>query len=78
MTQLIIYIGTTVIALSSGFGAYIYATHQLHSSGFVVGLVATLMPWYLSQFFSYTMMSMLVYIQQKKKELDRETDNFFD
>ncbi|KAG2195451.1 hypothetical protein INT47_000416, partial [Mucor saturninus] len=59
LTQLIIYIGTTVIALSSGFGAYIYATHQLHSSGFVVGLVATLMPWYLSQFFSYTMMSII-------------------
>lgn len=48
-----------MIALSSGFGAYVYATHSLHSShGFVVGLIGTLMPWYLSQFFSYTMMSM--------------------
>ncbi|KAI9365734.1 plasma-membrane choline transporter-domain-containing protein [Pilaira anomala] len=59
LTQLILYIGASVIALSSGFGAYIYATHNLHSPhGFVVGLIATLMPWYLSQFFSYTMMSM--------------------
>jgi hypothetical protein len=59
LTQLILYIGTVVIALSSGFGAYVYATHNLHSPhGFVVGLIATLMPWYLSQFFTYTMMSM--------------------
>ncbi|KAI9254725.1 plasma-membrane choline transporter-domain-containing protein [Helicostylum pulchrum] len=60
LTQLILYIGASVIALSSGFGAYIYATHNLHSPhGFVVGLIATLMPWYLSQFFSYTMMSII-------------------
>lgn len=60
LTQLILYIGASVIALSSGFGAYIYATHNLHSShGFVVGLIGTLMPWYLSQFFSYTMMSII-------------------
>ncbi|KAL9558369.1 hypothetical protein PS6_001335 [Mucor atramentarius] len=60
LTQLILYIGASVIALSSGFGAYVYATHSLHSPhGFVVGLIGTLMPWYLSQFFSYTMMSII-------------------
>ncbi|KAK4516672.1 uncharacterized protein ATC70_011649 [Mucor velutinosus] len=60
LTQLILYIGASVIALSSGFGAYVYATHSLHSPhGFLVGLIGTLMPWYLSQFFSYTMMSII-------------------
>ncbi|KAI8987689.1 plasma-membrane choline transporter-domain-containing protein [Mycotypha africana] len=59
LTQVILYIGTGVVAVSSGLGAYIYATHNLHSPhGFVVGLVGTLLPWYLSQFFSYLLMSM--------------------
>ncbi|CAO3628888.1 unnamed protein product [Mucor hiemalis] len=59
LTQIILYIGASVIALSSGFGAYVYASHNLHSPhGFVVGLIGALMPWYMSQFFSYTMMSM--------------------
>ncbi|OBZ87142.1 Choline transporter-like protein ctl1 [Choanephora cucurbitarum] len=60
LTQLILYIGASVIALSSGLGAYVYATHQLHSPhGFIMGLLGTLMPWYLSQFFSYTMTSII-------------------
>ncbi|CEP10848.1 hypothetical protein [Parasitella parasitica] len=60
LTQLILYTGASVIALSSGFGAYVYATHSLHSPhGFVVGLIGTLMPWYLSQFFSYIMTSII-------------------
>ncbi|KAG1106790.1 hypothetical protein G6F42_016611 [Rhizopus arrhizus] len=43
LTQLILYIGASVIALSSGFGAYVYATHSLHSPhGFVVGLIASM------------------------------------
>ncbi|KAI8380636.1 plasma-membrane choline transporter-domain-containing protein [Choanephora cucurbitarum] len=59
LTQMILSIGASVIALSSGLGAYVYATHQLHSPhGFIMGLLGTLMPWYLSQFFSYTMTSM--------------------
>ncbi|KAI9478721.1 MAG: plasma-membrane choline transporter-domain-containing protein [Benjaminiella poitrasii] len=59
LTQLILYIGASIIALTSGFSAYLYATHSLHSPhGFIVGLIGTLMPWYMSQFFSYIMMSM--------------------
>lgn len=59
LTKLILYVGPIVIALFSGFGGYIFATHTLQSShGFVVGLLTTLMPLYLSQFYSYVMMSM--------------------
>ncbi|KAI8880532.1 hypothetical protein K501DRAFT_324963 [Backusella circina FSU 941] len=60
LTKLILSIGSIVISLSSGFGAYIFATHNLHSPhGFLVGLLATIMPLYISQFFSYTMMSII-------------------
>ncbi|CAO3686991.1 unnamed protein product [Rhizopus stolonifer] len=59
LTQMILHVGTGVIALTSGLSAYVYATHQLHSPhGFIVGLIGTLMPYYISQFYSYTMVSM--------------------
>jgi hypothetical protein len=59
LAQIILHIGTAAIALTSGLSAYIYATHQLHSPhGFIVGLIGTLMPYYISQFYSYVMMSM--------------------
>lgn len=59
LAQVILHIGTAAIALTSGLSAYIYATHQLHSPhGFIVGLIGTLMPYYISQFYSYVMMSM--------------------
>ncbi|ORE18429.1 hypothetical protein BCV71DRAFT_263843 [Rhizopus microsporus] len=60
LTQIILHIGTAVIALTTGLSAYIYATHQLHSPhGFVVGLIGTLTPYYISQFYSYVMMSII-------------------
>ncbi|ORY96407.1 plasma-membrane choline transporter-domain-containing protein [Syncephalastrum racemosum] len=60
LTKLILYVGPIVIALFSGFGGYIFATHTLQSShGFIVGLLTTLMPLYLSQFYSYVMMSIV-------------------
>ncbi|KAG0167447.1 hypothetical protein DFQ28_006079 [Apophysomyces sp. BC1034] len=59
LTKLILYIGSLLISLSSGFGTYIFASHTLHSShGLLVGMLAAVVPMYLSQFFSYTMMSM--------------------
>lgn len=59
LTKLILYVGAFVITLSSGFGTYIFATHSLQSThGFVVAILAALVPMYISQFFSYTMMSM--------------------
>ncbi|KAI7902769.1 plasma-membrane choline transporter-domain-containing protein [Cokeromyces recurvatus] len=60
LTQLMLYIGASIIALTSGFSAYVYATHNLHSPhGFIVGLIGTLIPWYMSQFFSYIMISII-------------------
>ena len=59
LTKMILYIGSLVVALSSGFAVYIFATHNLRSShGFIVGVLATIVPLYVSRFFSYTMMSM--------------------
>ncbi|KAI8994687.1 plasma-membrane choline transporter-domain-containing protein [Pilobolus umbonatus] len=59
LTTIILYIGAAVIALCSGLGVYVYATHSLHSPhGVIVSLIGTLMPWYLSQFFAYIMTSM--------------------
>ncbi|KAG1360344.1 hypothetical protein G6F62_000062 [Rhizopus arrhizus] len=60
LAHIILHIGTAAIALTSGLSAYIYATHQLHSPhGFIVGLIGTLMPYYISQFYSYVMMSII-------------------
>ncbi|KAI8337162.1 plasma-membrane choline transporter-domain-containing protein [Chlamydoabsidia padenii] len=60
ITRLVLYVGALVISLASGFGAYIFAGHQLHSShGFIIGLIAAILPMYMSQFFSYTMMSIV-------------------
>ncbi|KAI9277869.1 plasma-membrane choline transporter-domain-containing protein [Sporodiniella umbellata] len=59
LTQIILHIVAVVIMLVSGLSAYVYTTHQLHSPhGFVVGLIGALMPYYISQFYSYTMVSM--------------------
>ena len=56
---MILYIGSLVVALSSGLGMYVFATHSLRSPhGAIVGLLATIVPLYVSRFFSYTMMSM--------------------
>ncbi|KAI8076795.1 plasma-membrane choline transporter-domain-containing protein [Halteromyces radiatus] len=60
ITRLVLYVGALVISLASGFGAYIFAGHQLHSShGLIIGLIAAIVPMYMSQFFSYTMMSIV-------------------
>ncbi|KAI9249441.1 plasma-membrane choline transporter-domain-containing protein [Phascolomyces articulosus] len=60
LTKSILYIGSLVVALSSGFAVYIFATHNLRSShGFIVGVLATIVPLYVSRFFSYTMMSIV-------------------
>ncbi|KAG0793658.1 hypothetical protein G6F57_003569 [Rhizopus arrhizus] len=60
LTQIILQIGNSVIALASGLAAYVYATHQLHSPhGLIVGLIGTLISCYISQFYSYTLMSII-------------------
>ncbi|KAF7725951.1 hypothetical protein EC973_009188 [Apophysomyces ossiformis] len=60
LTKLILYVGSLLISLSSGFATYIFAAHNLHSShGLLVGMLAAVVPLYLSQFFSYTMMSII-------------------
>ncbi|KAL0083819.1 plasma-membrane choline transporter-domain-containing protein [Phycomyces blakesleeanus] len=59
LTKLILYIGALVISLVSGLGTYVFATHSLHSPhGYIIGMLAAIVPMYISQFFSYTMMSM--------------------
>ncbi|KAI7877036.1 hypothetical protein K492DRAFT_166411 [Lichtheimia hyalospora FSU 10163] len=60
MTKLILYVGSLVMALSSGFGTYIFATHSLRSPyGMLIGVLASMIPLYMSRFFSYTMSSIV-------------------
>ncbi|CAO3629951.1 unnamed protein product [Cunninghamella echinulata] len=60
ITRMVLYVGALVISIASGFGGYIFASHNLHSShGFIIGLLAAIVPLYMSQFFSYTMMSIV-------------------
>ncbi|KAI9007488.1 plasma-membrane choline transporter-domain-containing protein [Phycomyces nitens] len=60
LTKLILYIGALVISLVSGLGTYVFATHTLHSPhGYIIGMLAAIVPMYISQFFSYTMMSIV-------------------
>ncbi|RGB35986.1 plasma-membrane choline transporter-domain-containing protein [Rhizophagus diaphanus] len=54
----ILYIGSVIIALLCGFATFIYATHLLESSyGYVVGIIAAIIPYYISQFYTYIMMN---------------------
>ncbi|RIA82536.1 plasma-membrane choline transporter-domain-containing protein [Glomus cerebriforme] len=54
----ILYIGSVIIALLCGFATFIYATHLLQSPyGYVVGIIAAIIPYYVSQFYTYIMMS---------------------
>ncbi|GES96139.1 plasma-membrane choline transporter-domain-containing protein [Rhizophagus clarus] len=54
----ILYIGSVIIALLCGFATFIYATHSLESSyGYVVGIIAAIIPYYISQYYTYIMMS---------------------
>ncbi|ORX48223.1 hypothetical protein DM01DRAFT_1338689 [Hesseltinella vesiculosa] len=60
ITRLVLYIGSLVVSIASGLAAYVFASHQLHSShGYVLGFMASLAPLYISQFFSYTLMSIV-------------------
>ncbi|KAI9314032.1 plasma-membrane choline transporter-domain-containing protein [Dichotomocladium elegans] len=60
LTKMILYVGSLVIALSSGFGVYIFATHNLRSPyGLLIGLLGSIFPLYMSKFFSYIMTSIV-------------------
>ncbi|CAI2167806.1 19954_t:CDS:2 [Funneliformis geosporum] len=54
----ILYIGSIIIALICGFATFIYATHTLQSPyGYVVGIIASIVPYYISQFYTHIMMN---------------------
>jgi len=58
LSKSILYIGSVIIALLCGFATFIYATHSLQSPyGYVVGIIAAIVPYYVSQFYTYIMMS---------------------
>ncbi|KAI7871222.1 plasma-membrane choline transporter-domain-containing protein [Spinellus fusiger] len=59
LTKLILYVGAVVISFISGLGTYVFATHHLHSQGYIIGMMAAIVPMYIAQFFSYTMMSII-------------------
>jgi hypothetical protein len=54
----ILYIRSVIIALLCGIATYIYAAH-LHQSpyGYVVGIIAAIVSYYVSQFYTYITMS---------------------
>ncbi|KAK3829235.1 MAG: choline transporter-like protein [Benniella sp.] len=56
LTKVILYIYSTLLALFTGFAAYIYATHSLKSPyGYVIGILATIIPFYIARFFTHVM-----------------------
>jgi len=56
LTKVILYIYSTLLALITGFAAYIYATHSLGSPyGYVIGILATIIPFYIARFFTHVM-----------------------
>ncbi|KAI8355829.1 plasma-membrane choline transporter-domain-containing protein [Mortierella sp. GBAus27b] len=56
LTKLVLYVYSALLALISGFAAYIFATHSLKSPyGYVVGILATVIPYYIARFFTHVM-----------------------
>jgi hypothetical protein len=59
ITKMILYIGSVILALMCGFATFIFATHSLESPyGYVAGIIASLIPFYISQFVTNIMMNM--------------------
>ncbi|CAG8753404.1 8246_t:CDS:2, partial [Gigaspora rosea] len=60
ITNIILRIGAIMISLFCGFATFIYATHSLQSSyGYVVGILASIIPYYIAQFFVCIMMNIV-------------------
>ncbi|CAG8543284.1 9374_t:CDS:10 [Paraglomus occultum] len=58
ITKMILYIGSVILALTCGFATFIFATHSLESPyGYVSGIIASLIPFYISQFITSIMMN---------------------
>ncbi|CAG8596378.1 11041_t:CDS:2 [Ambispora gerdemannii] len=57
-TKFILSIGSLLISLICGFATFVYATHSLEPRyGYIVGIMASLIPYYISQFYAYIMMN---------------------
>ncbi|CAG8562941.1 18086_t:CDS:2, partial [Acaulospora morrowiae] len=58
VTKIVLYIGSIIVALLCGFATFIYAVHSLQSSyGYVAGIFAAIIPYYISQFYTHLMMN---------------------
>ncbi|KAF9903767.1 hypothetical protein EC991_003370 [Linnemannia zychae] len=56
LTKLILFIYSTLFSLLTGFAAYIFATHHLHSPyGYVIGILSSIIPYYITGFFTHIM-----------------------
>ncbi|KAF9980686.1 hypothetical protein BGZ75_008154 [Mortierella antarctica] len=56
LTKLILYVNATLLSLMTGFAAYIFATHTLHSPyGYVIGILSSIIPFYITRFFTHIM-----------------------
>ncbi|KAG0201986.1 hypothetical protein BGX28_005339 [Mortierella sp. GBA30] len=56
LTKLILFINATLLSLLTGFSAYIFATHTLHSPyGYVIGILSSIIPFYITRFFTHIM-----------------------
>ncbi|KAG9069093.1 hypothetical protein KI688_009988 [Linnemannia hyalina] len=56
LTKLILFIYSTLFSLLTGFVAYIFATHHLHSPyGYVIGILSSIIPYYITGFFTHIM-----------------------
>ncbi|KAF9164447.1 hypothetical protein DFQ26_001421 [Actinomortierella ambigua] len=56
LTKLILNINSMMLSVLTGFAAYIFATHTLHSPyGYVIGILASIIPYYVTRFFTHIM-----------------------
>ncbi|KAF9574681.1 hypothetical protein EC968_005912 [Mortierella alpina] len=56
LTKLILFVNATLLSLMTGFAAYIFATHTLHSPyGYVIGILSSVIPFYITRFFTHIM-----------------------
>ncbi|KAG0272636.1 hypothetical protein BGZ95_011577 [Linnemannia exigua] len=56
LTKLILFIYSTLFSFLTGFAAYIFATHHLHSPyGYIIGILSSIIPYYITGFFTHIM-----------------------
>ncbi|KAK3818302.1 MAG: plasma-membrane choline transporter-domain-containing protein [Linnemannia gamsii] len=54
LTKMILFIYSMLFSFLTGFAAYIFATHHLHSPyGYVIGILSSIIPYFITGFFTH-------------------------